>query len=398
MRFLIALWAAKLAARVLRLLGRGGTHVPGRVALAICPDFLRRIDKPARVIAVTGSNGKTTVTNLIADALAPEGAISNRQGANLDAGLAALLASTATLTGGQRVDIGVFEVDERSSERVYSWLTPEIIVVTNLTKDSIRRNAHPEYMRWFMDQALPAGSTLVLNADDPVSLQLGSAGQRRVSYGLKATADYQVLRSEAGQVTLSEPAGERVYPLLNDNVANVYNEAAAIAALSEFGADNVADRITGLTIDTTRYSEHHVGQLSVIGQAAKGLNPMAVSGAFRYAASWPGRKAVIVAIDDIFDNSGENICWQYDTDYEVLADAGVTQLVFAGPRHLDHVARALLAGVPGEKMSSAPSTAQAIALLRTDGIERVYVLYDVVCYSTTFVAEVVSELRRKLGS
>ena len=40
---------------------------PGTLALKLCPDFLKYVGRPKTIIAVTGTNGKTTVSNLLAD-------------------------------------------------------------------------------------------------------------------------------------------------------------------------------------------------------------------------------------------------------------------------------------------------------------------------------------------
>ena len=69
LRFLIALWTAKLTKLLLRLFRRQGTYFSGKVAIKLCPDFLGRIGRPRTVIGVTGTNGKTTVCNMISDLL-----------------------------------------------------------------------------------------------------------------------------------------------------------------------------------------------------------------------------------------------------------------------------------------------------------------------------------------
>ena len=67
LRFLIALWASKACLRLLRLLKRNATCTPGKIALAIDKKFLGGLRLPETVIAVTGTNGKTTVSNLLTD-------------------------------------------------------------------------------------------------------------------------------------------------------------------------------------------------------------------------------------------------------------------------------------------------------------------------------------------
>ena len=93
MRFYLTLAGIKVLIKVLQLCGRNATHVPGRKAINICPDFLDQIDKPEFIIGITGTNGKTTVSNLIADVMQDNGydIIDNRFGGNIDSGIASSL-------------------------------------------------------------------------------------------------------------------------------------------------------------------------------------------------------------------------------------------------------------------------------------------------------------------
>ena len=83
-RYFVALCVAKLAIIALKVFGYKGTDFPGIVAFRICPGFLRYAKKPKTIIGVTGTNGKTTATNLISDMLATLGTevITNRDGSN----------------------------------------------------------------------------------------------------------------------------------------------------------------------------------------------------------------------------------------------------------------------------------------------------------------------------
>ena len=51
-RFLLALWVAKLARVAMRILGRNATYLPGMLALKICPGFMGQLKMPETVIVV----------------------------------------------------------------------------------------------------------------------------------------------------------------------------------------------------------------------------------------------------------------------------------------------------------------------------------------------------------
>ena len=145
-RFMLALWLAKLSIMAMKVTGHKGTDFPGVLAIKICPEFLKYIGRPDRIVAVTGTNGKTTVNNLVIDALKMDGKIvvSNNAGSNLNSGIATSLIRNATIFGRCKGDIAAFEIDEISARVVYPYIKPDFIVLTNLSRDSIMRNAHPE--------------------------------------------------------------------------------------------------------------------------------------------------------------------------------------------------------------------------------------------------------------
>ena len=64
-RFFFALLFAKGTARVMKLLGKKATSMPGSWAIILCPDFLGRMPRPKHIIGITGTNGKTTVSNMV---------------------------------------------------------------------------------------------------------------------------------------------------------------------------------------------------------------------------------------------------------------------------------------------------------------------------------------------
>ena len=115
-RFLFALWASKLSIPVMRLTGHNATNYPGQIAINICPDFLKYIGKPEHIISVTGTNGKTTVNNMIADMFEASGKkiLSNRAGSNTRTGITTALIKGANLAGKAKFDTAVFETDERA--------------------------------------------------------------------------------------------------------------------------------------------------------------------------------------------------------------------------------------------------------------------------------------------
>ena len=122
MRKLLAVWAAKLASVVGRLVGKKSSASPGVLALKICPDLVSRLRKNIKrgVIVTCGTNGKTTTNNLLNTALQKCGytTVCNNLGANMLGGIATTFAQACNLLGSFKADYAVLEIDEASARPV----------------------------------------------------------------------------------------------------------------------------------------------------------------------------------------------------------------------------------------------------------------------------------------
>ncbi len=69
LRLFFAVAVCRLTRCVLRIFRRGGTTLPGALALRICPDAVSLLSSKLDVIAVSGTNGKTTAVHMLENAL-----------------------------------------------------------------------------------------------------------------------------------------------------------------------------------------------------------------------------------------------------------------------------------------------------------------------------------------
>ena len=153
-----------------RLLGRGsGTVIGGRAGLAVDPGLLTELGRGRRVAVVTGTNGKTTTTRLLAAALEGAGrtVVSNTTGANMPAGHVAALAAD------RRSAWAVLEVDEGYLPHLLVQTRPAVVVLLNLSRDQLDRIAEVRMLvdRWRAALSGLPGDTdcvVVANADDPM--------------------------------------------------------------------------------------------------------------------------------------------------------------------------------------------------------------------------------------
>lgn len=157
------------------VLHRSGGALPGKLGLAIDPELVTHLAclLDASVV-ITGTNGKTTTTNLIADAVAASGAscVCNRAGNNMETGITGALLeanSDRRRTAGTR-RVGVFECDELYTMRILPRLKPTYFVLLNLFRDQLDRYGEIDHTQDVIAQALALSptTTLIFNADDPL--------------------------------------------------------------------------------------------------------------------------------------------------------------------------------------------------------------------------------------
>ncbi len=445
LRFFFALFFAKGTALVLKLIGRKGTSMPGSWAIILCPDFLARMPRPKTVLAITGTNGKTTVSNMVEDVLSGCGYdfVCNRAGTNVHTGVASALIANSTLFGKpKKKELAVFEVDERSAGNILPQLQPDILLCTNIFQDSFKRNAHPEFIVDILSRHIPGGTRLVLNADDLLCAGI-KPGNQRVYFGAgplpgdtqlcenlvqnvrvcpqcgqplaweyrryhhigkarcpacgfrSPQADYFATLSEDGAMAVTIQGEEYRLPLPDSAPMQVYNSLAAAALLSEFGLSprQLAEQMGRLTVSESRYSEKEVGGRKLILHMAKGQNPVACSRAFDNIRQYPGKKAAVLFLDDFFDaaRSVENTAWLYDADFEFLAGEDVVQIVVAGARHWDVYLRLLMAGVDPGRVVHMRGTGEAAGALDPEKAEAVFILYDV------YTIALANQVREQIG-
>ena len=430
LKFYLALWCARLSIIALKVTGHRGTNYPGRVVMKICPDFLRRAGGPGKILGVTGTNGKTTVCNLLISTLTAAGhkVLDNNQGSNTVTGLCTAFVRDMTLTGKFRSDIAVLEIDERSSRVVFPMLEPDMLLINNLTRDSIMRNGHPEYISRVLTRAMPQKTKLILNGDDLIASGVAPMNPR-VYFGIEALegdvkecinlvndlqicpkchsileytqrryhhigrafcpecgfhspdCDYLGRNVDYGDMTMEIVHGESShrFRLLNDSVFNIYNVLAVTAYLLELGYDDV--QIDGLLakaeIVKSRFGTEEVDGYQIIRQMSKDRNALGSSRAFDYVSGQPGDKELIMMMNNLSDAAewSENTCWLYDCDFEFLNRDNIRNIVVTGPRAKDYYLRLKMAGIDDDRISFVHDEIDSPSALRLYPGERIYILY-----------------------
>src|SRR5579859_4499561 len=172
-RLSAALLAGRAAAGLSRRLGRGGgTVIAGHLVPRLAPDALRDVTRslPNGSIVVSGTNGKTTTTRLLAHILRSAGMrpIHNRAGANLLSGLFTAVAQGTDWQARPRGDVGLFEVDEATVPRALQHIRPRVLLLHNIFRDQLDRYGEVHFVAGLWRDAirrLPASTIIAANAD-----------------------------------------------------------------------------------------------------------------------------------------------------------------------------------------------------------------------------------------
>ena len=174
----VAVDAGKGTRWLSRRLGKGGgTNYPGLVTQRIDPSALHDLaaSVPNGCVFVTGTNGKTTTTRILTDAVRRSGLdpLNNREGSNMTPGVLTTLLAESDVLGTLRVSertIGIFEIDEGHLLPAIKAVQPRMVLFTNLLRDQLDRYFEMDWTAHLWKEALktlPETSVVVLNADDP---------------------------------------------------------------------------------------------------------------------------------------------------------------------------------------------------------------------------------------
>jgi len=411
MRLALELAVARSAGRLSRLAGRGGgTTLPGKLLATIDPGAVSALAArlPLGTAIVSATNGKTTTASLVAGILSPRLRLAhNSSGANLVSGVA------STLLNARSAELGLFEVDEGAFPDVAERLRPRAVCLGNLFRDQLDRYGELEQVaeRWRAAVgALPEGSTLVVNADDPqvgdltaehaggVTFGLDDPSQARLSlphaadskYCLRCGTPYayaaayvghlgdyrcpscghgrpplavaaravQLEGLEGASFDLATPEGTRRIRLALPGLYNVYNALAAAALARALGAslDEIETGLAGARPAFGRFERIEVGDRRLLLLLIK--NPAGANEIVRtLVGGGPPKLAVIALNDGIAD--GRDVSWIWDVDFEPLLE-GLERLVLSGDRAAELALRCKYAGMPEGSLEVVPDLEQAL--------------------------------------
>ena len=407
LRVFLAVTACKLSIRVLRLLGRGGTAIPGKLAMKICSGLLGRLAENVQCVVVTGTNGKTTSARIIEEIFrrAGESYFINRSGANLINGITAIFVENATLTGRPKKRCAIIECDEAATREVCRLIDPAVVLVTNVFRDQLDRFGEVSgTLNSLLAGLKNSPNALVcLNADCSLTASLADAiPNKLLFFGVDVPIykdpvsevsdaphcirckheyayDYRTFGHLGGfycpdcgykrpetQLSVTEILeagmdstrvrmrvfGEDAVVAINlPGGYNIYNAVGALAVSEAVGLprETAKAAIAGFSSAFGRMESFDLG-----GHSARMIlvkNPAGCNQALNYLSGLTEKTLFVCCLND---NSadGRDISWIWDANFERLAemDALISEIFVAGVRAGDMAVRLKYAGVAEDKL------------------------------------------------
>ncbi|MDE6432935.1 MAG: MurT ligase domain-containing protein [Lachnospiraceae bacterium] len=432
-RAALAVCAGKFTTKILKLMGSGGTSLPGKVVLRICPDILGHLARNMKIICVTGTNGKTTTCHVIRDMIEANGqtVFCNDAGANLLGGVVSAFVGAATLGGKVKTDYALLECDEAALKSIVEHFGDLDVtaVVTNVFRDQLDRYGEVlttvQKIRAGLKQ-LP-NVKLVLNADCSLTTSLNDLPHSEIYYfGVNAPlyegassdisdavycihckTKYQyryhtfghlggfycekcgyerqepsvaltkVLEwKDSSEVVEMEVFGKTMKAeVMLPGGYNLYNALAAttIAHLIGLPGEKIVSVLGGLTTHFGRMEQVKLGESMLNMVLVK--NPAGFNEVLQFLIQQRPTGNIVFGLNDNYAD-GKDISWIYDVEFERLleAAAGAQHFYFTGKRAYDMQLRLKYADFDTEKFSVEKDYKTLIARLQREGRQTYLVL------------------------
>ena len=393
---LLAILVGKIIILIGKIVNRGSS-LPGKLALRFDKNLLSKFEIPEKVIAVTGSSGKGSTTSLITHILRDNGysVVHNSSGANLKDGITTTLLENSNLKGKVKGDVLVLELDERFTKFVFKDIVPDYVVVTNITRDQPPRQGHFDLVYDEIKKALPKGTHLILNGDDPYLLKFNLNDEYKTTYYTLDKTNYSYKENKFKNLNIEycpkcnskleyeyyhfETLGyykckncdfihpKSVYHITNidydnfemtvndrhkvhlqyDMLFSVYNTMTAFVVSSLMGLDeeNIARSISKVNSNKKIYNHYKCNEGDVYILSNKNENSTTFNQSILFTERFKGSKTIIVGWKEISRRYEFNdISWLYDVDFEVLKEYDVDKIICVGPEAKDIATRMKHAG------------------------------------------------------
>ncbi|MCK5812036.1 MAG: DUF1727 domain-containing protein [Clostridiales bacterium] len=411
----LSLIIAKTLIKFLRTIGRGGTSLPGKLALKIYPNILKELSSDISSIVVTGTNGKTTTSKIISTILEQSNMsfISNKSGANLISGIATVFIESHK----KNYKYALLEIDEAAFKTVSKHIDVRYLLVTNLFRDQLDRFGEITHTLANIVEGISNCplATICINADCSLLSSIGKqVNNKIIFYGINQpfpSTDYSLsdapycffckTKYDYSYRTFGHLGGfscpncgyKRITPdiavttlkVMNEKYSKVdlivdnnkisikinlpgeYNIYNGISAFSIGYALNIDYKILISSLATFKSGFGRMENMSLNGVDTNIIlvkNPAGLNSVINYLSSLSKPFVLTLILNDQFAD-GTDVSWIWDVLFENLISNinMISHIYISGIRKYDMALRLKYANLPEEKITICKTTKQLINII-----------------------------------
>lgn len=416
--------AAKVVLKTSKVLFKGGTNFPGKVALKLDRNILKTVSKGYDVILITGTNGKTTTTSMITNMIKDSGhsVITNSTGANMLPGIVSCFIDNYSFRNSNETKYAVIETDEANVKLVTQYIEPKIITITNLFRDQLDRYGEVyTTLKKIIEGVKNVPSTmLVLNGDESLLGELELPNDK-IYYGFNSSTNDEVavsmnadakfckkckspykynfltynhlgsfycdncgykrpeLEYSIDEINELTQDGSYVkldskdYYINQPGVYNIYNALCAYSIAKQLG---ITDEVINSSLKNQKSSFGRQEILKIDGKDVKIIlvkNPAGLDEAINTISLDKRNINVSVLLNDNYAD-GRDVSWIWDVDFERLSSLDIDKVMVGGARLYDIAVRLKVAGLDYNKFAVCEDFDTLLKEISSCGSSMVYVL------------------------
>lgn len=415
LKIMFTIYTTKLLIKVLKLTKNGGTTLPGRYALKICPDILKETSRGYKTIFITGTNGKTTTSKMVTNMIKGNGCsvISNDAGANMKSGIT----TTFIKNYSNKKDKGyaIIEIDEANLRLVSDEIDVSYVLITNIFRDQLDRYGEVyTTLAKILDGIKSSSTKLILNGDEPLFGNIDIENEK-LFYGIDIIGSNEVgLNVEGkfcvkcgspysynfvsyshlgdyfctgcgykrphidflstninfnGDGTTSFEYKEHDVSIKLSGLYNVYNATSALSVIDILGLD-LSKSIKVLENESSPFGRQE--EIDINGKKVKLMLAKNPAGFNEAISTVNYREDEVLACFILNDKQadGRDVSWIYDVNYESIVPK-LSEVFVGGTRGYDMAIRINTAGVPKDKINVFQTHDELINMIGNCNVDKI---------------------------
>lgn len=335
-----------------------------------------RLELGAKIVGVTGSNGKTTTKDMITAVLSQRFRVySNKENHNNELGLPLTILNASSDT-----EILVLEMGMRGLGEIKDLCNiarPDIGVITNIGTthlELLRTQERIAQAKWELIEALPDDGIAIINAEDPLSIQKAKTDSHStLFYGLEGAFTSPHIKGvqlrpwgvlgTTFDVNWQDEKATANLPLPGKH--NVLDALAAIAVGTVFGV-SLAEGCVGLTeleLSKMRLEIRQGFSQTVLINDVYNANPVSMQASLQVLKERAGKNKTLAILGEMYELGTSTESGHREVG-RTLAQLGVSELITVGKLAEEIAQGAQLAGYPQDHIKVTATCEEAVTKAR----------------------------------